>query len=179
LDRLSSEDPIRAALARDDPVAVQLIWDRYAHDLFGFLQAALCSRHDAEDVLQAVFVRIVRKRRRLAKADCLDAYVYRIARNEVAGFFRRRRRKPAEIAETDAWLASANSDEPKIELGEELQTALARLPQAQREIVVLKVYRDKTFREIAGMLKLSLNTVASRYRYGLEKLRDLLKDLGS
>ena len=176
MDKLSSEDPIRAALARDDPVAVELIWDRYACDLFAFLQAA---RHDAEDVLQAVFVRIVRKRRRLVKADCLDAYVFRIARNEVADFFRRRRRKPGETPDGDAWLAAANADEQRVDLAEDLQAALARLPQAQREIVVLKVYRDKTFMEIAGTLRLSLNTVASRYRYGLEKLRDLLKDFRS
>ena len=67
----------------------------------------------------------------------------------------------------------------RTDLVEEMQTALARLPQTQREIVVMKVYRDKTFREIAETLKLSLNTVASRYRYGMEKLRALLKELRS
>jgi RNA polymerase sigma-70 factor (ECF subfamily) len=179
LDRLSAEVAIRAALARDDPVAVELIWDRYARDLFAFLQAALCSRHDAEDVLQTVFVRIVRKRRHLAKADRLDAYVYTIARHEVAGFLRRRRRKPAPDARADAWLETAEAGGGIADLAEELQTALAQLPQAQREIVVLKVYREKTFREIAETLRLSLNTVASRYRYGMDKLRALLKDLGS
>ncbi len=179
MDRLSAEVSIRAALARDDPVAVELIWDRYARGLFAYLQGALCSKHDAEDVLQTVFVRIVRKRRHLAKADRLDAYVYQIARNEAAGFLRQRRRKPGTGMEADTWLTATDAKESGTELAEELQTALARLPQAQREIVVLKIYGDKTFREIAEMLKLSLNTVASRYRYSMEKLRTLLKDLGS
>lgn len=178
LDALSSEDPIRAAFARDDPVAVELIWDRYACDLFAFLQATLRSRHDAEDVLQAVFVRIVDKRRRLAKADCLGAYVFRIARNEVADFLRIQRRKQENDAQIDSWLTAVDAGENATELAEELQRALAQLPQAQREIVVLKVYRDKTFREIGEMLGLSLNTVASRYRYGVEKLSTLLKDRG-
>jgi len=53
---------------------------------------------------------------------------------------------------------------------------LAQLPPAQREVIVLKVYRDKTFQQIATTLDLSLNTVASRYRYGMEKLRALLKE---
>ena len=179
MDRLSADELIRAALARDDPVAVELIWDRYARDLFGFLQAVLCSRHDAEDVLQVVFVRIVRKRRHLAKAHCLDAYVYTIARHEIAGFLRQRRRKPPDSVHMDAWLETAETGGGSADLAEELQTALAQLPQAQREVVVLKVYRDKTFREIAETLRLSLNTVASRYRYGMDKLRALLKDLGS
>jgi RNA polymerase sigma-70 factor (ECF subfamily) len=74
-------------------------------------------------------------------------------------------------------LVACESDRPQADLAEHVQAALARLPQAQREVVVLKVYRDKTFREIARLLGLSLSTVASRYRYGMEKLRVLLKDL--
>lgn len=175
MDRHSADDSIRAALQRDDPAACELLWDRYAGDLLAFLQAVLCSKHDAEDVLQTVFVRIVRKRRHLAKAHCLDAYVHQMARNEAVSFLRRRRKRNAEL-NAEPWLVPAEADDRPDELAEELQTVLARLPQAQREIVVLKVYRDKTFREIAAMLELSLNTVASRYRYGLEKLKTLLKD---
>jgi RNA polymerase sigma-70 factor (ECF subfamily) len=179
LDRPATDASIREALARDDPVAVELIWDRYARDLFALLLASLCSRHDAEDALQAVFVRIVLKRRHLAKADSLDAYVYTIARHETAGFLRQKRRKPAPGGRFDAWLENAEAGDGTTDLADELQTALARLPQTQREIVVMKVYRDRTFREIAEALKLSLNTVASRYRYGMEKLRALLRDLRS
>ncbi len=179
MDRFAADESIRAALARDDPIAVELIWNRYARDLFAFLLASLRSRHDAEDVLQTVFVRIVRKRRRLAQADSLDAYVYTIARHEIVGFLRQRRRKPTPNVQADTWLETAETDGDRTDLIEEMQTVLARLPQAQREIVVMKVYRDKTLREIAETLKLSLNTVASRYRYGMEKLRTLLKELGS
>jgi RNA polymerase sigma-70 factor (ECF subfamily) len=179
LDKLAADESIRAALARDDPVAVELIWDRYARDLFAFLQASLCSRHDAEDVLQTVFVRIVRKRQHLAGADSLDAYVYTIARHEVAGFLRQRRHKPAPEGRFDAWLENTEACDRTTDLAEEMQAALAHLPQTQREVVVMKVYRNKTFREIAETLRLSLNTVASRYRYGIEKLRALLKDLRS
>lgn len=177
MDRLATDESIRAALARDDPAAVELIWDRYARDLFALLLTSLCSRHDAEDVLQTVFVRIVRKRQHLVGADSLDAYVYTIARHEAASFLRQRRRKPAPEGRFDAWLENAETGDGTTDLAEEMQAALARLPQTQREIVVMKVYRGKTFREIAETLKLSLNTVASRYRYGVEKLRTLLKDL--
>jgi len=162
-------------LERDDPVAVELIWDRCARDMFAILQASLYSRHDAEDVLQAVFVRIARNRRHLAEARSLDAYIYTITRHELAGFLRDRRRRPVH----DTWLETAEADNDRTDLIDQMQTALAQLPPAQREIVVLRVYRDKTFREIAESLKLSMNTVASRYRYGMEKLRTLLKDLRS
>jgi len=171
LNRQSADDPIRAALQRDDPAAVVLLWDRYAGDLLAFLQAVLCSKHDAEDVLQTVFVRIVRKRRYLADAQSLDGYVFQIARNEATSFMKLRRRRCSS-----QWLEAVETDARTEEWAEELQAALARLPQEQREIVILKIYRDKTFQEIGEMLDMSPNTVASRYRYGIEKLRVILKD---
>jgi RNA polymerase sigma-70 factor (ECF subfamily) len=172
LNRHSADDPIRAALERDDPAAVGLLWDRYARDLLAFLQALLCSKCDAEDVLQTVFVRIVGKRRHLANAHHLDGYVFQIARNEAASFLRLRRHRGGG----DPWLEAVETDARPAEQAEELQAALARLPEEQREIVVLKIYRDKTFQEIGEMLDVSPNTAASRYRYGIERLRAILKD---
>lgn len=190
MDRRAAEELIRVALRRDDPAACELLWDRYGADLLAFLQATLCSRHDAEDVLQTVFLRIVRKRRHLVAARYLDAYVHQIARNEATSFLRRRRRQKRPLdwdpkrnvsrlgTQSDAqpWLVAAEPADTSREEAEALQAALTRLPAVQREIVVLKTYKDKTFREIAAMLDLSLSTVASRYRYGLEKLRAWLKD---
>ncbi|MCL5280133.1 MAG: sigma-70 family RNA polymerase sigma factor [Planctomycetes bacterium] len=178
MDKRAAEELIRAALRRDDPAACELLWDRYAGELLALLQAVLCSRHDAEDVLQTVFVRIVHKRRYLAAARCLDAYVYQIARHEATSFLRRHRRERVVESDAQPWLVTAEAAVASSrEATEMLQTALTRLPPLQRQIVVLKTYQDKTFREIAEMLDVSLNTVASRYRYGMEKLRALLKDV--
>ena len=177
LDKKLPDNMLRAALARNNPAAVELIWDRYAGDLFAYLQVVLCSRHDAEDVLQAVFLRIVRKRHRLAKAHRMDAYVYRIARNEAFRFIGRRKKGRAIEAVDESWLIVPEGYKELDELAEQLQTALARLPQPQREVIVMKIYRQKTFLEISGLLGLSQNTVASRYRYGMEKLRILLENL--
>ena len=176
MDENSADASIRAALARGDPTAVELIWDRYADDLLAFLAARLCSRHDAEDVLQALFVRIVRRRQVLARARHLDAYLYRMARNEAATYLRARRLKRRDVADTEPWLVPRETGDQQYDLTEQLQVTLSRLPQAQREVVVLKVYREKTFGEIAELLGVSLNTAASRYRYGMERLRNLLKD---
>jgi len=179
LEKHPADESIRAALAGGDPAAVELLWDRYACDLLALLQSILCSRHDAEDVLQTLFVRIVQKRRALAKARCLDAYVYRMARNEAATYVRGRRRRDGRKARSDGWLVPRESDRRRYDLTEQMQVALNRLPRRQREVVVLKTYRDKTFAEIGRLLGVSLNTAASRYRYGMERLRGLLKDAES
>ncbi len=176
MDENSADAQIRAALARDDPAAVELIWDRYAADLLAFLAARLCSRDEAEDVLQTLFVTIVRKRQILAQAHCLAAYLYRMARNEAATYVRSHQRQKRDTADTEPWLVPRETGDQPYDLAEQLQATLSRLPQAQREVVVLKVYREKTFGEIAQVLGVSLNTAASRYRYGMERLRNLLKD---
>jgi RNA polymerase sigma-70 factor (ECF subfamily) len=178
LDEHPADNVLRAALAGNDPVAgVKLLWDRYAKDLLAYLKAMLCSLHDAEDVLQTVFVRIVRKRHRLAKARHLDAYVFRIARNEAYGLISRRKRKRATEPAKESWLLATDNSREVNDWAEQLQVALARLPQQQREVIVMKIYRQKTFLEISRLLGLSQNTVASRYRYGMEKLRILLENV--
>lgn len=164
-------------MRRDDPSAIELIWEYYASDLLALLQSMLCSKHDAEDVLQTIFVKVVRKRQRLAKAHCLDAYVYRIARNEAYRFISKHKKDKKTLEINDSWLKAVENNQKSSDLAEQLQTALAKLNQSQREVIVLKIYKQKTFLEISGLLGISQNTVASRYRYGLEKLRNLLGNL--
>jgi RNA polymerase sigma-70 factor (ECF subfamily) len=62
-----------------------------------------------------------------------------------------------------------------IVLSEGLEEALSKLPLDQREVVVLKIWGEQTFESIGNSLEISPNTAASRYRYGLEHLRRLLK----
>jgi len=177
LDKKLPDNMLLAALARNDAAAVEMMWDRYANDLFAYLLVVLCSRHDAEDVLQTVFVKIAQKRHRLAKARHLDAYVFRIARNEASRFIDRRKRKRTVETANETWLTVTEEKPEPVDLAEQLQAALANLPEQQREVIVMKIYRQKTFLEISRLLGLSQNTVSSRYRYGIEKLRILLGDI--
>ena len=177
MDKKLPDNKLRAALVQNNPAAMELMWDRYGSDLFAYLLAVLCSRHDAEDVLQTVFVRIVQKRHRLAKARNLDGYVFQIARNEASSFIGRRKRERKVESLDESWLIVSEGHQELNDLAEELQAALSRLPEQQREVIVMKIYRQKTFLEISRLLGLSHNTVASRYRYGMEKLRILLGDI--
>jgi RNA polymerase sigma-70 factor (ECF subfamily) len=177
LNENPADNVLRTALAGNNPAAVDLLWERYAKDLLAYLQAILCSLHDAEDVLQIVFVRVIRKRHQLAEARSLDAYIFRIARNEALRLLSRRKIDSTAKTAGDPWLINAQSSGDSQHLAESLQKALASLPQKQREVIVMKTYRHKTFLEIARLLGLSQNTVASRYRYGMEKLRILLENL--
>ncbi|MHC4207379.1 MAG: RNA polymerase sigma factor, partial [Planctomycetota bacterium] len=89
---------------------------------------------------------------------------------------RRKRQRKVEALD-ESWLIVPEGHQEFNDLAEELQAVLARLPQQQREVIVMKIYRQKTFLEISRLLGLSHNTVATRYRYGMEKLRTLLGNI--
>jgi len=177
-ERSDKEDLIRAALVSGDAGAFDLIWDEYGRTLFGLMLSILGSHHDAEEALQEVFVRIARNKDRVAGAGNIAGYIYMIARNEGLSFRKKNRRLPVSSDPADFWLVPAKSEEKFNDEALLIADALGRLPEEQRTVIIMKVYRDMTFQEIAAALELSLNTAASRYRYGVDKLRELLSEKG-
>lgn len=145
--------------------------------MYRYLTAKLGSASDAQDVLQEVFCRLVRYRMRLKLVRKPRVFVFRVARNEANRFLRARIQNNGALRSIEtssgAFLcAYAGPDLPTERL---VADALAQLPGDQREAVVLKIFEGLTFREIAAVCQEPVPTVASRYRYGLEKLRGLLE----
>jgi RNA polymerase sigma-70 factor (ECF subfamily) len=164
------------SLAAGDPNAFAALYDRLAVRLLGAARTMIGSSADAEDAVQDLFVELARGRTRLAAVTDLEAYVFTMLRNAVRRRGRRAaidRRAVLAIAEgrrAAGGFATAAADLPD----DALAAAVAALPEAQREVVALKIDAGLTFAEIAAVTGTSLNTAASRYRYGLEKLRTAL-----
>ena len=164
------------SLAAGDPDAFAALYDRLALRLLGAARTMTGSTAEAEDVVQDLFVELARGRARLAAVADLEAYVFTMLRNAV----RRRGRRAAldrraVLAIAEGREASGAFAEPAAELPDDaLAAAVAALPDAQREVVALKIDAGLTFAEIAAVTGTSLNTAASRYRYALEKLRTAL-----
>ena len=124
---------------------------------------------DAEDIVQDAFVRFWRKEHSIANRGLLFATVRSIALDMLRRDVRRARR------ETTAFLDSEQTTAPRFDVDHEEQRALAaavdRLPPDQREVLVMKIWNELTFAEIAAALGISQNTAASRYRYALANLK--------
>jgi RNA polymerase sigma-70 factor (ECF subfamily) len=132
------------------------------------------SKTDAEDVLQEAFVRFWRHQRHLPgdPAALLITSIRRAALDFVRRDSRRENREQASLVlegEPVSWFEPTDNA-----ADQQLQDALEALPDAQRQVVALKIWGELTFDEIARQLGTSLNTVASRYRYALSKLRETL-----
>jgi RNA polymerase sigma-70 factor (ECF subfamily) len=158
-------------LADGDSSALAQVYDRYAASLYRALQAMLSSSVDAEDALQEVFVKLATGR--LSRIHDLKSYLFVAARHEAFNILRRRKRERTGD-EDDVALQRAQESAS----GVEVETAtcdwtalLVRLPLEQREVIALKVWEQMTFLEIARIVRVSPNTVMSRYRYGIERLR--------
>jgi len=172
---MAADQDIRQAAERGDAQALELLWAEYGRRLFAFLEGFLASRADAEEVLQEVFVKLARQRDKLAGTRDLRAYVFVAARNEAVSFIRRNARRRTPLDPRDTWLEPVAAEPGPQVPAERIGWALRDLPAEQREVIVLKCWQDMTFREIAELLKVPPNTVASRYRYAVDKLRQCLK----
>jgi RNA polymerase sigma-70 factor, ECF subfamily len=127
------------------------------------------SHAEAEDVLQDTFLALLRLDSEPAQTEHYAVRSYRHrALNYRRGLWRRLTRE----------LQSGHWFEPSPEetgLERVAMRSLSRLPQEQREVIVLKIWHGHTFEAIGGLLELSPHTAAARYRYGLQKLRSLIK----
>ena len=176
MERLASDNEIQTRLAANDSTAVEMLWESYAADLLGYLVSMLRSQADAEDVLQEVFVTIVQKRDAVAQARFLKPYLFRMARNAALNGIKHNARAQKHFQES-AWLVLDEAAGATLDGREgELPAALEALPEEQRTVIVLKHYREKTFMEIGECLGISEHTAGSRYRYGMEKLRNLIQE---
>ena len=148
------------------------LYDRHAAGLYRYAVIILADRDAAGDAVQQVFTRLVDRRDR---PEIEAHYLRRAIRNECFSMLRDRRRKP-QAADSHEILEAltAPDDVPEERLA--VQAALLALRADQREVVHLKVFEGLTFQEIAELTDESMNTIASRYRYALEKMRTLLDE---
>jgi RNA polymerase sigma factor (sigma-70 family) len=141
-------------------------YETHRQELYTYSLALTRNREAAEDAIHTAFQRLLR--RGSAPTD-LRPYVFRCVRNAAIDDLRSKKRREDGIFD----LPSNTDPAPALELGAELHQALGRLSEDERETIVLKVFDGLTLQEIADLRDASINTVASWYRRGMEKLKVL------
>jgi RNA polymerase sigma-70 factor, ECF subfamily len=170
----AASDPLLTALAAGDAEAFDELYDRVAGRLYRAALAMLNSREDAEDAVQEVFVALVRSRKRLNAVRELDAYLFTSLRR-AAGRCAARRPRGQFASESLIHEAAARPERGEQDgFAEDLQHAIGGLSDEQREVIALKINGQLTFAQIGAAMRTSGNTAASRYRYALKRLRELL-----
>jgi RNA polymerase sigma factor (sigma-70 family) len=182
----------RMTLDEDQPIAEVL--KREQSRLRNFIRRRVPDPRDAEDVLQDVFYRLVETNRLLMPIEHVTAWLFRVARNRITDLFRKK--GPERFSEI---LVSGENDGdddlrqledllPSPDAGpealyaravllDELELAVDELPEEQREVFVAHEVEGRSFKEMAAESGLSVNTLLSRKRYAVLRLRARLQHI--
>jgi RNA polymerase sigma-70 factor (ECF subfamily) len=162
----------RAQVRAEQALDLGALYDSFAGPLYRYLITLLGNADEAEDALQEIFLGILRRPQR-QPIEGLRPYLFRAAHNQAMTVLRRHRRQE-EMSLGASWIDAASCAPGDRELAMDTDGALQQLSPEQREVVVLKLGEDLTFREMAEALGIPQNTAASRYRLALAHLRTLL-----
>jgi RNA polymerase sigma factor (sigma-70 family) len=155
-----------------------LLFERHHAGLFDFFCRTLGDRSSAEDLVQEVFIRILKYRRTYRDEGRFQTWMFHIARNVRTDHVRKRRpdQLTARLPEPAADAAHAAAVEAAQDI-ERLRQALMRLPHDRRELIVLARYRGLSHDEIAAVLRVDAGTVRVRLHRALKELRALVESM--
>jgi RNA polymerase sigma factor (sigma-70 family) len=176
-------------MALEEDQRISEVVERERARLRNFIRRRVADPGDAEDVLQDVFQALVEANRLLMPIEHVTGWLFRVARNRITDLFRKKRPESfREAAVTD------DEDEPlgledllpspdagpealfaRSVLLEELNLAIDELPEEQREVFVAHELEGRSFKQMAVESGVSVNTLLSRKRYAVLRLRERLK----
>ena len=166
---MRTERDVIERVLNGDSEDFNLLVRQWEKPIYNFIFRMIGNRDEAMDLCQDVFLKAFRELRTLKDRDRFTAWLYRIAHNTCYSRLRKDIGKTWVELDTESGARSAS-----IENRIAVERALLRLPDDQREVVVLKVYQELKFEEIAVIQDAPVSTVKSRLYMGFEKLRDIL-----
>ncbi len=176
-------DQHQIRMLRDgDFAAIRSVYEAYRDDLLTIATCLLVDRMAAEDAVHDVFVDLATDATRFKARDNLKGYLITSVANRARDYLRSRaRRKRVQPASLENVPEAVSSEvEPLTAIIDQEETeaiyrALSKLPYEQRETIVLHLHGAMTFKQISQQQGVSINTAQGRYRYGLNKLRSVLR----
>ncbi|MFA5866260.1 MAG: RNA polymerase sigma factor [Phycisphaerae bacterium] len=156
--------------------AYQYLVSSLGPGLLGYFYRNTGNRAEAEDLLQEIFLRVVRGLPKYKEQERFEIWVYRMARHLLIDYWRKRKIRYSG----DEWMleqeivGDALSRAVACETGDELQKAIGKLSPEQREVILMRYFSDLSFDEISKINGSPMGTVLARAHRGLGKLREIL-----
>jgi RNA polymerase sigma factor (sigma-70 family) len=185
------EDALRAGrMTAKQEQDVTAVFRQERGRLRNFIRKRVANESDAEDILQEVFSELVESYWLMRPVEQVGAWLFRVARNRITDLFRKTKTEPRGVdvasPEDEDGLGGLDELLPSPEMGpeaayargvllDELEAALEELPQAQREAFVAHALEGRSFKELAGVTGVSVNTLLSRKHYAVLFLRERLQ----
>ena len=184
----SSDEDLMLAYAAGDAAAFDTLYARHKGGVYRYLLRQCRQPGVADELFQDVWMNLIRARESYAPAAKFTTWLYRLAHNRMIDHFRASGHLMLVSADDEAHedavvsLPAARATQPELrtenrELGERLRAAVSTLRPAQREAFLLQQEAEMSLAEIAALTGVGVETVKSRLRYAVTKLRAELADL--
>jgi len=179
---MEDKELVKKYLEFDDEEALQILIKRYLQPIYNFVHSSIRDPEQAEDITQDVFIKAWAHLKSFDDSKNFKVWIYTIAKHSVYDFLRKKKSIPFSFLEKENEVYEVVDVEPlpdKIlrdaDSGKKLDAALVKLPVNYRELVILYYQNGFNFREIAEILKTSVNTVKSRHLRAVGMLKKILK----
>jgi RNA polymerase sigma-70 factor (ECF subfamily) len=182
---LTEAELVKSYINGNENALAHLI-DRHKHKIFGFILSKIQDRTLAEDIFQDTFIKVIRtlKRGKYNEEGKFLPWVMRIAHNLVIDHFRKNNRMPKFDTKTDFDIFSVIQDEDlnvessiiKEQIETDIKSIICELPEDQREVLEMRIFKEYSFKEIAYKTDVSINTALGRMRYALINMRKIIKE---
>lgn len=177
----AADEELMLAYGRGDTAAFDALYARHRGGLYRFLLRGLSNRATAEEVYQEVWSRVIAARQRYRPEAKFSTWLYQIAHNLLVDQYRRRapEQDGADVEVALAQFADDDGRQPERELSgfeerRRLQQAIGELPDEQRIALQLRLEQELSLEEIGRITGAGRETVKSRLRYAMDKLRERL-----
>lgn len=164
---------------REDKIEVAALYKQFHEILFNYIKNKVNNYHDAQDILQNVFIKVAYGINDLSRKEKLQSWMYTIARNAIIDYYRARSSKKESSTETEE-LLEYFSEEEYSDISKDLDCCLmgfvAQLPEEYRDIIIDVDLRGIKQKDLTVKYELAYPSVRSRVQRGREKLKQLLLD---
>jgi len=184
----AADEELMLAFGRGDVRAFELLVRRWEDPLLNFICRSVGDRERAKEIRQETFLRVIKARKRYRPRAKFSTWLYRIAVNLCRSEHRKRKRHGEVYLEdaAEGWAetrlveetAGPDKQAQSREAAQAVRAAIGRLPEEQKEVVLLRQYHGLGFAEIAEIVGCPVSTAKSRMYYAMNNLRRDLEGLG-
>ncbi len=168
-----------------DEKALEVLINRHNQRITSFIYSKVMDRDVAEDIFQDTFIKVIKtlKKGSYSEEGKFLPWVMRIAHNLIIDYFRKNKRMPRFEGNEEFNIFSVLGDDKlnaekqliKDQIDSDLSKLIEELPDDQKEVLVMRIYRDMSFKEISENTGVSINTALGRMRYALINLRKIIE----
>jgi len=185
MEQTLQDSVLVADYIKGDEKALEFLINRHSHRIYSFIFSKVYDKDITEDIFQDTFIKVINtlKRGSYNEEGKFLPWVMRIAHNLVIDHFRKNARMPKFEGSDDFNIFSVLGDQAlniekqiiKDQVETDVKNLIDGLPEDQREVLIMRMYKDMSFKEIAKQTDVSINTALGRMRYAIINLRKMVE----